>query len=466
MVAACGARNNQVDSTEQIPEGTYSIDPIFRAYYLEHGGVEVFGHAISTQFSNLNGEKLQYLETVLMVYNPDEQRIYFQALGAELGVQNYPTGSEEIPANSLEVDGFFIHPAFLELYSELGPDLVGQPLTNPFYNYGKNRLEQHFANLGFFYQLDDPAKTPKLLSYGRVACPTCKEQGGLLNGFLEAPLSDANIYAALEKKGFSISMVGNLIKGPAERTNGNIEAIFDHVVVYFKDGKYRLKPLPEILGLAEDNLYAPIVNPQLIFIEVQNGLGHNVFTEFNSFILSHGGYKVFGWPVSEVRALNAADQALRQCFRFLCLDYYPNAVEEKVRPAVLGHQYLDQVASTFLDTPSASETVHERNTSPVSVQTWEDYVKLNSNTPQIIFAMLTINQVPQPGKVLTLIVTMPDGSTVTMQMPETDQDGQTSIQLAPISADNGQLITYKICYEKDSDPPVCQEEMYMIWGNP
>ena len=473
--SACGI--NRSSLPKELPPGTYSPDPIFEQFYEKNGGFDFFGYAISTIFSDETGHKYQYFETVLMVYDPIQEWISFEDLGSQLGLRNLPVPawSGESLDQGLLVGGYYIHPAFVPMYLQLGPELVGDPITEPYFNLSRNHVEQHFQNLGLYFFIEDPEKTVGLLEYGWLDCGGCRPQYYLGDraGIIQAPLKDASFYQVMEEKQISISLAGEVVRGPASVADGTTDLVFKHLVL-FKDqkGELKIRPVPVMLGLQDEFLYSPLLINGMVFYEYQDGVGHNVLAQFDDFVRQNGGYEVSGKPVTEILRMDQETMQIRQCFENYCLDFLPNAAMAKVRPTALGDLYLDRVAPQYvssLETVDSSDkeyTTQPRNKSPFTLIGWENHTVVNSETPQTIFVLVSLQNTPQPNKELVLTIKYPDGAETTMKMPATGDDGLTSVTLEPIAGQNGELVIYEACLQIDGAESACVQQTFLIWGNP
>ncbi|MGD2027234.1 MAG: hypothetical protein PVI99_05400, partial [Anaerolineales bacterium] len=70
LVVGCGSQEPLY--LADLPSGAYHPDPVFSSFYQKNGGYDRFRHAISTSYTNQRGEKFQFYESVLMVYDPIE----------------------------------------------------------------------------------------------------------------------------------------------------------------------------------------------------------------------------------------------------------------------------------------------------------------------------------------------------------------------------------------------------------
>jgi hypothetical protein len=463
---ACGSFNASPPSAN--PYGAYEIDPIFWSYFNRKGGAEEFGPVLTTLFTNSAGEKLQYLESGLLVYNPAENRFYFASLGIDLKLGE-PPNTELIQSGDLVINGYRVHPGLSDYYLDLGRELVGAPISNPHYNYAKNRLEQHFENLGLYYMLDDPERTPRLLSYGLLACSSCQAYPSSEFSRIQEPITDGFFLNYIYTNKIPADLLGDLVKGPALRTDGSTEMIFEHVVLLGKDGHITIQPVPSLLGYSGTQLFSQIDSPLLVFIPLQDNLGHNVLKEFHNFILENSGYEVAGAPTTEIFTLNLETAIIRQCFANYCLDFFPEALEAKVRPAQLGEEYLNHNSHDFIQSPGVdipNDSTSPRASAPFTLHVWESNSAINSSTPQTISAMVFSQGVAQAGQNLELYITMPDGTQQLYYLPTTNDNGRTGITIPPINGENGTLIQYQVCLAIEGQESICVIHSFMIWGNP
>jgi hypothetical protein len=464
VATACGSFNASPPSGN--PYGPYEIDPIFWSFFNRKGGVEVFGQVVSTLHTNSAGEKLQYLESGLLVYNPTENRFYLSPLGLDLKLGE-PTNAEMIESDDLVINGYRIHPGLSDHYLDLGRELVGAPISNPHYNYAKNRLEQHFENLGLYYKLDDPERAPHLLAYGLLHCPNCPGEIG--SNTVTKPVEDLFFLNFIYTMNVPRDLLGDLVKGPALRIDGSTEMIFEHMALLAKDGYITIQQIPADLGYSSAQLFAQIENPRLLFIPLGENQGHNVLYEFHNFILENGGYEVSGAPTTEIFTLNLETSVVRQCFTNYCLDFLPEAFEAQVRPAQLGGEYVTLHKDDFILSPedeAPDTSTSPRTPAPFTLHVWESHNTLNSFTPQTISATVFSHGVAQPNQNLELFIIRSDGTQQLYYLSTTNENGETGITIPPINGENGELVQYKICLPIDGREPICVKESFMIWGNP
>lgn len=471
---ACGGSRSSMP--DNLPVGTYFPDPIFKQFYENNGGFKLFGYGISTLFSDQTGEKFQYFETVLMVYDPITDQIYLEDLGNRLGLKNLPvpTWAGDSLDDGLLVGEYFIHPAFVSLYLKLGPQLVGQPITQPFMNVSRNHIEQHFQNLGMYYMLDDPEQTVDLLEYGRLDCGGCQAQYYLGDraGIIQPPLTDTSFYKMMDEMQINVSLTGEVVRGPAMIADGSTDLVFQSMVLHKVNGELKIRPVPLLLGLQDEFLVNPLIKDGMVFYEYENGLGHNVYFVFDNYVRQNGGYQISGRPITEMILVDEQNLQIRQCFENYCLDYFHNAATAKVRPTALGDLYLERVAPDYIglaeteEVPGKGYTTHPRNKSPFTLIAWENHTVVNSSTPQTIYVMVSLQNTPQPNKELVLKIIYPDGAETYIKMPATGEDGISNITLEPIAGQNGELVIYETCLHIENAESACVQQSFLIWGNP
>lgn len=476
IFTACSLQ--RADEQTVFPDGAYATASVFQRFYNKNGGLERFGHAISTSYTNQRGEIYQFFETVLMVYDPIEDIIYFDDLGNQLEMRSLlvQDWSGPVSQDGLTVGKFYIPPTFTNLYLELGPDQVGAPLTEAYFNFSNNRMEQHYANMGFYYDLDDPEQTVKLLNYGEAACESCSlALENQKEGIVDLPATTQSYRDAMRVLNISVTNTGESLKGPLAVKDSSTELVFEYMALTEKDSVFSIRPLPRLLGMDDPNLYYPLNLNSFVFYEIKNGTGHNVLKIFDTYIRENGGYQVSGAPITEIIEPDAGMQALRQCFENYCLDYFPYVEGPQVRPTPLGDRYLAMMEGNYVSDadPAGDENGNEdfstqpRNVNPFTLLLWEGRTVVDSNTAQTIYVVVELENTPQTGKELVLTVEYPDGRVEQMLMPATAADGSSTYTLAPIQGENGDLVYYEAClYVQSGVDPACVEQSFMIWGNP
>jgi len=413
------------------------VDQRFREFYGYLGGLDVIGLVISPKFPHGENE-YQYTATALMVYVPDApdgQKFQLVPLGIELGIA-------EPPLNPDEPGGHAIYEGFVGLYTRLGARIVGLPITEVRYNLEKGRIEQHFENLGFYQMISDPEGEVHLLSYGAWKCAV--EICGYVppdDSAVDLPTSSPSPFEDTISR-LDLNFTGLPLTPPYTAFDGMLEQIFEHVVIIAdpkNPGGIRLRPIVGMLGnspLREGDFAIP---------------GH-----FLEYLNRHSGLEYSGKAVTEYQAIS--DDAFRQCFTNLCLDYFPNAPEDlRVRPVPLGYTYKNLFYR--------AENENDKFGLGITIQVWEAYPTLDPDQVQEIGVRVWSGDTPIPNAQPVLVVTIPGLGDVPYHFPATREDGQSYLQLDPIEAPNGTRIEYRACLGNLNSERFCVLDDFLIWGD-
>jgi hypothetical protein len=446
---------------------TYPVETIFKEFYQTLGGNETLGPTISPL--QMRGDlQCQFAERALMCFNPavtDENRFSLFPLGLELGIPtDVPVGNAS-PGGRV-VDGYTIYGNFLPLYDRLyGARYAGRPLTELRINYDLRRVEQFFENVGFYQSLDDPNGPVSLIPYGAYLCGgDCSYQLTDYWSIVKSNTVEQPFAASIARLG-GPSMTGPLLLKPQIAADGYLEQVYTNVVFYAPPAdvsQVRLRPLPLMLGYTVEPLVAIYPHEQLVFYEIENGLGHNVPKPFDEFIMSHGGRDLAGKPISEVMAL-PGEPLYRQCFENYCLLYDPSAAEGmKVRIAPLGPEYLKQAPP-----PQSAEITNIFTPERISLLVSADKPNLPENETQTIRILVQNGDTGQPVDRVeaTLILTYPDRPEARYTFPPTDSNGMSVLEIPPTPGlANGSRLAFTVCLNLPSDQPICVMDSYLIWS--
>ena len=457
LLASCTRAGGEPAS---LPEGTYPIDPLFRGLYENYGGMPRLGPAISPVFES-DGVIYQYVDRALMMYNPDvprDQRLHLAPLGRDLGVYELPAEPHS-SSGGLVVEGYPVYDKFAALFQELGGlAAVGKPLTAVHKNIDKNRYEQFFENLGFYWVESDPPEAVGLLSYGAWKCDAYCRHAPPDNSRLVMPTKTAVPFLK-EVARLGLDFTGYARTEPYLAPDGSLQQIFDNLVMVVNPQSpdtVHLLPLPEKLGLIGDTLQPPAIDTTLYFYPVQGGLGYNIPPYFIDYIQKHGGMELVGAPVSQLSQQDS--QTFRQCFRNICLEaQVVGSGEASVAPVHLGLKYRD------LFYRQETATVDESQPIDLAIQVWEDLPMVSPNQEQIIGVVVYGNNLPLIGSQPELSLTLPDGSPRAYVMPPTDDHGESKINIEPLDVANGTLIPYKVCVSAQEEQKFCVLESYLVW---
>jgi hypothetical protein len=468
--AALSSACSSGPATDQQPllEGTFPVDPQFREFYNELGGVEMLGPAISP-LHTYNHYRIQFSVAALLIYNTQAEtssRFSLAPLGLELGVAEphvSPPDDQTIPY----VGGHAIHPEFFPLFRELGGGkFVGAPITEKHYNPEEERLEQYFENLGFYIPDKDPQRNVYLMSYGAFKCgnycdyPTHSSA----NPSTQTPLPEP-FASAVARLGPTFT--GRAISPEYNALDGNKEIIFDNLVLYANPSvpdRVFARPVLELLGITPHPLAKRLDNLQLEFYPIEGDLGHNVPVIFADYIAKHGGLDISGPPITELFIYNESEEIYRQCFTNLCLDYHGQQTvsDLKIQPANLGIPYKGNYYARIVE----KEFISSQSLENLTIKVWETKPVITSAEVQEIFVAIFQASKPVEGLNPELTLTYPDGREEFFFFRPTGPDGTSSMNIPPIAAPNGKIIPYEVCLLNLLDEQSCIGDSYLIWGNP
>jgi hypothetical protein len=466
LLSGCGsAQSNSSGNT------TYQVAPSFREFYQTLGGEAFLGPAISKSFTQ-DADECQYTANVMMCLNPlvtDNSRFFLYPLGKQMGVQEDPSQSPA-QTGSKVVDGYTIYDEFLPFYNQLGGEqYAGKPLTQARLNYTQKRIEQYFADVGFYKKFSDPSGTVHLMAYGALACKTDCNYTPSVDAAVSIssnPTASQPLLAGLVHMG-DASVIGLPLTQPYIAADGMEEQVYTNAVVYAPTndlGHAKLRKLPILLNVIQGT-----PGPQkydssqgVVFYPVSGKNGFHVPLDFDKFIASHGGLDYSGEPIMEVYQYDT--NTYRQCFENYCLDYHANATDEKkVGMAPLGKEYVHQAGGSSGSAPQPLSISQDT----VMLQANTEYQQIGPTDEQKINILVTRkdNQQPVTHIKATLTVTLPNKSQYTASFPETGLDGRSALIVpAQKNSSNGQILLYQVCLENSGAQPVCSSGSYLIWG--
>jgi hypothetical protein len=445
----------------------YSVHPKLSQQYDEIGGLSTLGPTISESITKPDGKIQQYFQAGVLEYDPEQHKTKLVPIGLEFVSRENPN-TQASAANGRIVDGYVIPNEFLALYDRIGPENVGQPLTNLHINTEYERYEQYFENLGFFITKKDPSKV-HLLPYGNWYK---SNQGLTPEPPMAIPDSKYVSRAAFVMQTIADRLGDDLTGGQLTAVfidlNGNAVQLYNNVgmaVIPDSPAQVQWLLLPQLLDIQPTSLVARRDGPFYFWMPEgnQDGKGHNVPNLFWDFIIKNGGLVVSGAPITEIFYPSNDVSLIRQCFEHLCMDYDRKAPKSiQIHPAPLGFQYYQLYLAI---SPSPTQESSATSTAELVLQAWETYPRITSKQSQEISFYITKNGVPMADVQLTLEVQMPDGSFMTYLIPPSDSNGQTAQVLRPIDAPNNTIIPYKVCVAHNSTH-FCIEETFWIMDNP
>lgn len=463
LLSACGV-------STPIPgriSNTYPVEPLFKEFYKSLGGEELLGPAISALEIRENLQ-CQFLERALMCFNPastDATRFGLYPLGRELGIQEESHMSGMAPSTSARVvDGFTIYEKFVPLYDRLfGARYVGAPLTQVRINQDLRRVEQFFENVGFYQHLDNPNGPVFLVPYGAYLCGgNCSSHLNEYWSIVKGNLTEQPFAPSVARLG-GPGVFGSLLLKP-QVSDGYLQQVYANAIFYSPaedTSQVRLRPLPIMLGYPPQPLVEPKSHEQIVFYEIENGLGHNVPRPFDEFVAMHGGRDLSGDPISEVMLL-PGENLYQQCFENYCLIYDPVAAESmKVQMAALGKIYADRFS-----TP-ADEISNLFSPETINLLISADKPNMNGSEVQNIRMMVQWRETGEPVERVeaTLVLNLPGRPTERYFFPPTGGDGMSVITIQPLEdLANGSRVLYQVCLNLPSEQQICNMDSYLIWN--
>lgn len=468
LLSACAEGAGKLSLLDHEPRA-FPVDAVFKEFYQTLGGQQVLGPAISA-LEIRDNLQCQFTERALMCFNPsvtDENRFGLYPLGRELGIkEDSHISNASLSPNARVVDGFTIYEKFLPLYDQLfGARYVGRPLTELRINQDLQRAEQFFENVGFYQNLGDPNGPVYLIPYGAYLCGgTCSYRLDEYWSIVKSNTAEQPFAASVARLG-GPAVFGSLLLKPQIVQDGYLQQVYANAVFYAPPDdptQVRLRPLPRVLGYEVQPLVERKIHDQLVFYEVQGGLGHNVPKAFDTFIALHGGRELSGNPLSEVILLTGQN-IYQQCFENYCLDYDPSASDLlKVRMAPLGKEFMQRYPQ-----PAAAQIRNLFSPDKIALTVSADKPNLNDNDPQVIRLAVTQRDASQPLERVeaSLVLSFADRPSVRYFMPPTDSQGMSVITIPPQpDLANGSRIAYQVCLNLPSETPICKESTYLIWN--
>ncbi len=457
LSTACGSVNNQ---NQNLIEGTYPVDPLFRKFYGQVGGRETIGPAITPIFEK-DSIFYQYTIGALMMYDPQnspDQPYRLAPLGLDLGIYEAPIPKPD-QINGMYIDGHVINERFLPLYERMGGgSVVGKPLTEVYKNENKNRWEQYFENVGFYWIEGDSTGSVYLLAYGDWKCDRYCRASAPENSSIQLPALYAEPFVKAVSR-LGLGFTGLALTPPYLAPEGQLEQVYENVVLVIHPSQpeiVRLLAIPERIGIERDILMPSLRNPDMYFYPFESELGYNIPAVFMDYIQAHGGIDFVGKPFTQMMQLD--DGTLQQCFVNLCLQGQQGLNGAiMVSPLSLGEKYRD----IFYDDQSI---VYDDEASlDLTIQIWEGFPMVSPDQKQEIGVVIYGNGRPVSGLEPVLELSLPRGVHESLVLPPTDEAGETHIILEPLNADNGTLIPYKVCVSTLNEQMFCVMDSYLIW---
>ncbi len=436
--------------------GTYPLHPSFEPFYQRLGGMSRLGPAISPPIEQ-GGKRYQYTTAVLLEYDLKSGQVQLSPLGKELGL--YSFSPSQVTDSGSRVNNLRIYPLFQKTYDEMGgEEVIGQPISEVHYNNQLGRYEQYFERAGFYLLEGDVSQTVYLLSYGAWKCRQSCSFSTPENSRVDLPVTIAEpILAFIYRHGIEFS--GFALSEPYIAEDGLVEQIYENVVLTFNPEhpeQVNLRPLPQLVGVPSDPMEAPYSLPDHVWVNVEQEMGFQVPNRFWDYLQAHGGLDLSGNPQTKVHNLSEGRQ--RQCFVKFCLEDQIDLFGERVvRLSKLGEEYRKLKSQLLGMTNKSIEA------SQIILRAWESQPIVPPDREQEIGVSVYAGDQPVSGISPEIIITYPGGREERLNMPTTDREGKSQLRLAPIQAENGTLIPYRVCIQDVREQKYCVRDSFLIW---
>lgn len=356
------------------------------------------------------------------------------------------------------ISGYRVPTQVYEFYLELGPDVAGRPISEYRFDEAANRCVMLFENVGIFIEADDPNQKVNMLPLGIQRAFESPQVTQQPNAIPIAP-SILQLFEVASSR-LGTNLTGKELVELGLDVSGNPTRIYENVVMKIELGSDEqvvfYAPLPEILGIASDPLVPSLQDDRFRFFPIEGDQGHNIPLQFWDFIRNQADLSVSGQPITEIFYADEEKTIVRQCFENLCLDY--DIANESIRPSPLGVEYYRLIQnSNQLDVESLPT---------VNLTSWEAEPAISANEDQVIYVRISQNKLPIINVQPLLEITLPDESLITYQMPASDLDGVSALQIPKIDAPNGTIIPYQVCLVYIDATRFCISEQFLIWNTP
>jgi len=477
LLAGCG----QVQpSAQPVLLQPFPPAPEMETFYQKAGGENVLGALISPRLEEGN-YVYQYTVNALLFC---ERRIdgvgevRFSPIGLDLNLAPNQILTK-VAEPQYEGNSIPVYQEFLPLYDRLGgKGRIGQPLSGLRYNPRQKRYEQFFEGVGMYRAENEPPDRVKLLAYGAWKCGNAclypvPSQAEVL---VPVPI-DPRVIPLVQRLG--LDLTGFALSPPIKSPDGKQIVIFENVVIEIQpesEGGVSLLPLPQKLGILPQGMVANQEDETKAFLSLDGDKGHHILRSFMNYIDAHGGLGLIGFPIGE--PLEWEKGSIRQCFEKVCLieDHQIEGIY-RIRPSPLGFEY----ASLYFDSefgeeglsvyptevpPSVNESVPptEDLHPEVTLEIIEARPFVDGQTSQEIGVVVRFNNQPSVGIIPTLYLSFPDGEIYEFEMPPTNEQGKSFIEIPPTQAANGSLVAYRICITTPSGVQMCARDDYLIWS--
>jgi len=433
-----------------------AILPALAPLYEACGGASVMGPAISPPFP-YSDATCQYFTSVIMcspTNTPDD--IFFYKLGEHYNPYYAQGGVYQIA------------PELQERYmSVCGSSILGDPISELIFNPSLKQWEQFFVYGALYYEENASPQNARLMKLGQLEA---EHTGiGTVNitptppdGTTNKPIAEPFIHALMVA---NLSLdIGQPLTAPYITPNDQWEQIYEGAVISATldyPNQVQLHRAALAAGMPTTPLWDLPASydtnlSTFIIVDAVNSRGQFVPLIFHNYILSHGGYEWSGLPISSYLTL-ASGPGIRQCFESYCLEYH-EATGQVLMAHDLGVNYninVPYAPPPVSSVAQAGELVLLSLSETISVGQIHIQVKaINLKTA-----------LPVSGLVGEVDVSQIDGSIIRYTLPMTDSTGTALLTLAiPAGYGNGEIVNYQVCVNLPESAPLCQPDIYMVWG--
>jgi len=102
----------------------------------------------------------------------------------------------------------------------------------------------------------------------------------------------------------------------------------------------------------------------------------------------------------------------------------------------------------------------------LEIDVWELSPQLSSSESQEIGACVHLDGIAQENLETQLDLETPNQGVITYQGSPTDAGGCAFFKVDPVDAINGEIIPYQVCFLTKYGEKICQQDDFLIWGNP
>jgi hypothetical protein len=122
--------------------------------------------------------------------------------------------------------------------------------------------------------------------------------------------------------------------------------------------------------------------------------------------------------------------------------------------------------NALASTPAVNQPQALAGEELLSIDVWELYPQLSSSEKQEIGACAHLAGQAQMDLETQLFLESPNQGVISYPGAPTDAGGCAFFQLDPVDAKNGETIPYQVCFTNKYGETHCEQDSFLIWGNP